>query len=269
MHSLFGARDKAEAQRRLLEDTTENHDTRHDANATAAISAIQPSCKDCPYGACAFYAPTHARDAALIEMRRSEVIDVKANRHFAEGSAPVYTIYSGWAARYLRGRDGRRQILEFLLPGDTIGSSALLLGDTKARASVVALTDMRLCAFTPAALHELAFADADQSLATRLHLARRVEAMERRMFDLGRRRAIGRIAQLFIELTLRLRTAGHDGAVFTCPIRQDHIADALGLTPEHVSRTLAELKRLGIAEFAGSRLTILDADALEATAADG
>ena len=47
----------------------------------------------------------------------------------AEGSqsAHVYTVLSGWGFRYKLLENGRRQVLNFLLPGDFVGLQASLL----------------------------------------------------------------------------------------------------------------------------------------------
>src|SRR5690242_13971610 len=45
-----------------------------------------------------------------------------------EQSSQVFTLFTGWAVRYKILADGRRQILNVLLPGDTIGLYAALIG---------------------------------------------------------------------------------------------------------------------------------------------
>src|SRR5438128_1031448 len=50
----------------------------------------------------------------------------------------------GWAARVRQFSDGRRQLLSFLLPGDLIGICRQR--DARAATSIVAITDVGLCA---------------------------------------------------------------------------------------------------------------------------
>ena len=62
--------------------------------------------------------------------------------------------------------------------------------------------------------------------------------------NVGRRDAKTRIAHLLCEFALRLKSAGlgdQDG--YELPMTQEHLADATGLTPVHVNRTLKELDR--------------------------
>jgi CRP-like cAMP-binding protein len=62
--------------------------------------------------------------------------------------------------------------------------------------------------------------------------------------NVGRRDAFTRIAHLLCEFSLRLKSAGlgnENG--YELPMTQEHLADATGLTPVHVNRTLKELDR--------------------------
>ena len=58
-------------------------------------------------------------------------------------SPELYTLYSGWAFRYKTLPDGRRQILNFLLPGDLLGLQAAMF--EAAQYGIEALTEVELC----------------------------------------------------------------------------------------------------------------------------
>lgn len=68
------------------------------------------------------------------------------------------------------------------------------------------------------------------------------------LLALGRRSALGRLAHLVCELFSRLQVVGLivDGSSFHLPLTQTNLADALGLSPVHVNRTIQELRRRGI-----------------------
>ncbi len=79
--------------------------------------------------------------------------------------------------------------------------------------------------------------------------------------DLGRRTADERIARLILGLAERLaRRDKARGAPteFEFPLRQHHIADAIGLTPVHVSKVLSEFRRNGLINISERSITILD-----------
>ena len=65
--------------------------------------------------------------------------------------------------------------------------------------------------------------------------------------SIGRRDARTRIAHLLCEFALRLKSAGLDDENgYELPMTQEHVADATGLTPVHVNRTLKQLDRDGL-----------------------
>jgi CRP/FNR family transcriptional regulator, anaerobic regulatory protein len=90
-----------------------------------------------------------------------------------------------------------------------------------------------------------------------------VESVSQRLVDVGRRSALGRTAQFILQLELRLRSRqmSVDGS-FDFPVRQEHMADALGLTTVYVNRTLDRLRRLEIIQFNRNRMTVRNFEAL-------
>ena len=178
-----------------------------------------------------------------------------------EITSVYYTLLEGWAFRYKLLPDGRRQILSFLLPGDTI--SFQLMRSERLHFSVQALTDVSLCVFDREELSR--YVAERPALVARLDelTARETAASDDRLTDLGRRAAHERVARLLVQLSLRLRRRNleKDGS-FVFPLRQHHIADALGLTTVHVSRVLKQLKKDGLVSIDDQRLTIRDAHML-------
>ena len=88
-------------------------------------------------------------------------------------------------------------------------------------------------------------------------------SLNQRLVDIGRKSALGRVAQLILELENRLRKRGLsvDGR-FEFPVRQEHLADALGLTTVYVNRTLDRLRKLELIEFKRNWMRISDIKAL-------
>jgi biotin operon repressor len=82
--------------------------------------------------------------------------------------------------------------------------------------------------------------------------------------NVAQRPAQERIGHLFCELFLRLETVGLTNG-FTCdfaPTQQD-IAEATGLTPVHVNRSIQALRRQGLVILERSMLTIPNMLALQ------
>jgi CRP-like cAMP-binding protein len=165
---------------------------------------------------------------------------------------------SGWAGLSVVLADGRRQLLDFVLPGDLIGFS--LHANSQAKAAVVCLTpveSMKIsvlagCLETP---------ERCSGLLTILHTAQ--DHFESRLLNQivrnGCQSAHEKLCSLLLELYTRLARAGlAENLSFELPISQIVIADAVGLSTVHVNRTFQLLKREGIIQTEAHRLTILN-----------
>jgi DNA-binding transcriptional ArsR family regulator len=91
--------------------------------------------------------------------------------------------------------------------------------------------------------------------------------LRERIIDHGRRDAHERIAHLFYEMLIRYRMVGQaEDDRLPFPLTQEDLADATGLTPVHVNRTLKQLREEGLVELQGKMLTIMDAPGLKRVA---
>jgi CRP-like cAMP-binding protein len=241
-------------------------------------SSVEPTtqsvarCSECSIGAFTIYGPTCVKFPNRIQELRKSVLRLRPNQTLlreGETSDLVYTVYSGWAYRFHELSKSRRQILRFLIPGDPIYLSSIASQSGPARHGVRAISSVVLCVFNAADVMEILFESTEQRTRLSLELFDQFNELDRRLTDIGQRRAIGRVACFLLDLELRLRARGFvvDGA-FTLPIRQEHIADALGLTHVHVNRTLAQLRRLGLIRFERGSMKILDPKGLGLAALD-
>jgi len=83
------------------------------------------------------------------------------------------------------------------------------------------------------------------------------------VLNVGRRSARARIAHLFCEMATRLDVAPDKGdTLFHLPITQLQLADATGLTPVHVNRTMMALRREEVMTVQGQNVWIHDWQAL-------
>ena len=75
------------------------------------------------------------------------------------------------------------------------------------------------------------------------------------------------MAHLFCEIYTRLDLVGLTrGSSYDLPISQQELAEMLGMTPVHANRTLQQLRKQGILDFAGGLVTIHDLAALKRVA---
>jgi CRP/FNR family transcriptional regulator len=177
----------------------------------------------------------------------------------------LFTVLEGWAIRHKSLPDGRRQILNILLPGDLIGLQGELMGS--AQYDVEALTPMRLCVFRRDSFLALAQADPALSLDIAWLAALSERFSDDILLSVGRRTAEERVAMLLVHLHRRAASAGlAEAGIIVFPLTQVHIADALGLSTVHVNRVLQRLRRQGLIRLAEGRLSIGNLRALRRVA---
>ena len=222
-------------------------------------------CTACPLRALALFKGAEPKELALIESLRGAQLRRKAGQVLiAEGQAnvPLYTLFAGWAFRFKTLSDGRRQILNFLLPGDFIGLQQKV--SEQAAHGVEALTDVWLCPFQRDALWILHREAPALGYDVTWLAAHEESVVDDHLLSVGRRSAEERVAMLLVLLYKRaaalLSAVPAEGLAF--PLTQQHIADALGLSLVHTHRTLRALERRGLHAIADGRLRLLNPKAL-------
>lgn len=212
------------------------------------------------------FTPVDAEQLACIESFRIGTRRVGAGQAVvseSRASNKLFTIYAGWAFRFKTLADGRRQILNFLLPGDLIGLQAEFIDE--ATHGVEALTELRLCTFARDRLWALFQQQPQLGYDLTWLSASEERLVDENLVTVGRRNAAERIAMLLIHLWRRAERVGladADGTV-EFPLTQQHVADALGLSLVHTNKTLRKLERLGLHQLVAGRLRLVHPDALE------
>jgi CRP-like cAMP-binding protein len=173
----------------------------------------------------------------------------------------VFTLFDGWAFTYKLLPDKRRQILDFLLPGSFIGLRVLWF---KAMPhSVQTLTPVSLCVFEKEKFRDLLHRKPEYEWELLRYTTSCQANSDERIADLGRRTAKERIVRLVLEIHDQLDSRGMvKGGSFPFPLHQGHIADALGLTHETVSRKLQGLRHEGLLEVNRETAKVLDLEGL-------
>lgn len=194
-----------------------------------------------------------AREAATVCFERNDEI-------VAEGDVAryCYEVVGGCVRTVRLMEDGRRQVAEFLFPGDLFGCDVLDEYDFTAEA----VTPTTLRRVARASLE--AQADSDRGFARRLRqiAAGRLREARERQVTLGRRTATERLGRFLLEMSGRL---GNDArGLLDLPMSRTDIADHLGLTIETVCRVLAQLRRDGAIGMDRARIAIRDRRALGA-----
>ena len=229
------------------------------------ILNIPANCRTCSVRNDALCAPLSDGEIAVVEHFKSGNRMLSAGAYLYgqdEVCRDLYTLLDGWVCLYQMLEDGRRQILDFALPGAFLGFQPDL--DSPASHSAYCLTDIAVCVFPRENLFDLFRAHPELALRMAWITARDGALAREHLTNVGRRSARERVAHLLLELFYRVRRRAGDGAANTIdlPLTQEHIADALGLTTVHVNRTLGKLRQADLLDIHGRTLTVRDPAAL-------
>lgn len=152
---------------------------------------------------------------------------------------------SGFAYRQKQTGDGARQIVSIHIPGEALDFQHLFL--EVADHSIQMLTRGEVALIPMAAIHRLMVENVMVGRAVIAAILVESSMFREWVLNVGRRDARSGMAHLLCEFALRMRSVGlADGEDFELPITQEQLADALGLTPVHVNRTLRALEVEGL-----------------------
>jgi CRP-like cAMP-binding protein len=174
-------------------------------------------------------------------------------------------LQEGFIQRHKLVANGSRQIVSIHMAGDMVNLQNSLLGT--ADHSVQALTAARV-AFIPGR-DIIALAARRPAVAMAMWLDTLIDGSIFREWitNVGRRDARTRTAHVLCEFAVRQEAAGLGPLHrYELPMTQEELADALGLTPVHVNRTLKALEASGLIEREKRSVTIADWDALRRAA---
>lgn len=191
--------------------------------------------------------------AQIKRYRRDETL------HWAGEQANYwYRMVSGAARQSVLTADGRRQVVDFLLPGDLFGFAVgdeheftvdIIAADTTI-ARYPRFDTERLCELDPGVgrhLCEAAF--------------KAISRLRRHITLMGGSSAIGKVSGFLLELTSRSATAPSDTVAL--PMSRYDIADYLAMAVETVSRAFSVLRREETIALDGARqVWIVDRGAL-------
>jgi CRP/FNR family nitrogen fixation transcriptional regulator len=197
--------------------------------------------------------------AAVAKCHRGQVICSQGGP-----ASSWYCIVSGVGRRYVVRPDGRRQIVDLLLPGDFFGFTANDDYDFTVEAvaegtSIASYSRRRL---------EL-LADSDPVLAREIRQVafRALSRLQAQLLIVGRITALEKVSSFILEMATRLSDVDEDRVVL--PVSRYDIADYLAVSVETVSRSLTDLKQRGVIKLSGTRvLRIVNREALEDTEHD-
>ncbi|GMB80840.1 Crp/Fnr family transcriptional regulator [Shinella zoogloeoides] len=235
------------------------------ASGTAANQKTRwrTPCQQCPLRSLPDFRDFSAKELDFVSQFKSgELSAERGATILVEGmhSAHLFTVLSGWAFRYKLLPDGRRQIMNYVLPGDLIGLQGSLMGELDH--SVEALTSVTLCLFERSKLDRLFERHASLAYDLTWIAAQEERILDEHLLSVGRRTALERTAYLISFLHQRAHLSGMNGGKRVIPITQQHVADTLGLSLVHTNKTLRKLADRKLMRWQDRGCEILDPEGL-------
>ena len=217
-------------------------------------------CRNCPLREGAIFDDLTADEVQFMRsFKVGETTLEKGTPILMEGSnsPQLFTALRGMGVRYKVLANGRRQVVNFVLPGDFIGLQAGVMGEMKH--SVEATTSMTLCVFNrselwtmfrqqPTRAYDLTWLASveEHFLGEALAIVGQMSAAQRILWGLLR----------FFDRCDGIGLVSADACPF--PYRQQDLADALGLSLVHTNKTLQKLRDRQILSWQDGTLRILD-----------
>jgi CRP/FNR family nitrogen fixation transcriptional regulator len=159
-----------------------------------------------------------------------------------------YCILCGAARECAVNEDGRRQIVDILLPGDVFGFSN---GEARGLAVEVIAGPALVACYPRHRAEALAESDVALGRGIRQLAFDSIERLQRRALLLGCNSAMQKVSAFLLEMSMRC--GGISRESIALPMTRYDIADYLALRVETVSRTLTALRRQGAIALVGTR----------------
>jgi CRP/FNR family transcriptional regulator, anaerobic regulatory protein len=229
----------------------------------AGKNAMTITCKACPLQTCKGLRALSARQIDFMqEFKQGEMHVNRGTQVLVQGSISphLYTVLEGVMVRYKNLEDGRRQIVNYLFPGDFLGLQGAM--EDPLTHSIEALGQAKLCVFSRDRIAELFSAQPRLGFDLCWLVSKDESALEEHLLAIGRRTARERVAYLAIFIFTRASdTDMVKGKSVALSLTQELIADTIGLSLVHTNRTLQALRKSGLVSWTTDSLKIPDLDA--------
>lgn len=199
------------------------------------------------------------REIAYLERLESRPVRVIRGQRIAEegtAAARAFVLISGWVLSGTRFPDGSNQIRRLHFPGDLLAMPSVA---TRHHAEdLEAISDALIAPFPKGWLQGLFAMPRLAAIMYMLAQAERITAGDR-LASVGHNCAKKRLAYLLVDILCRLRSAepGLTNSYYM-HLTREQMAQVMGVTPVHASRTWSALLAEGAIRCEGRMVTIVD-----------
>lgn len=206
------------------------------------------------------------RDLKALTRDRMEIPAGRTIVKERERCSQLYLVESGWVFRSRGLESGRRQIVNYALPGDLLCVDSVLFKSSSF--DLTARTPVTLLRIDAPSQAELVERHASLAVALAWTVGHDESILAERVVSLGRRDSLEKLAHALCELEARLNAIGMmKGRTLELALNQEDFADMLGISVIHVNRTFRRLSEEKIAEYRKGQIELLDRDRLAELAA--
>jgi CRP-like cAMP-binding protein len=225
---------------------------------------MRVKCADCPLRKKPVFAELSDDEVLFMQDFKVGELDVERGTVvLLEGSnsPQLFTVLHGMGLRYKTLPNGRRQVLNFVYPGDFLGLQAGLMREM--RHTVEASTKMTLCVFDRKSLWRVFREHPTRAFDLTWLAAEAEHFLGDAIATIGQKDAEARVAWALVKVFSRSEELGLVvGSSCPLPFRQQDLADALGLSLVHTNKTLARFRERQLAVWHGGKLRIPDLEPL-------
>lgn len=221
-------------------------------------------CKHCPLRARDQFVPMSQEEVNVMQRFKvgELVVDAGAPILMQGSNSPqLFTALHGMGLRYKYLENGKRQVVNFILPGDFIGLQAAVLGEMGH--SVEATTKMTLCVFNRSAIWSFFKDNPERAFAITWLAAAAEHFLGDALATIGQRNALQSVAWALTKVYMRGEQLDMvSNSQMPLPFKQQDLADALGLSLVHTNKTLSALRNRQLAQWSDGVLSIANIDKL-------
>jgi CRP-like cAMP-binding protein len=209
-----------------------------------------------------FFPDLSEKEMAFLQEGASLLKFKKGQNLFLSGDTPrsLYAIANGCLKIVRENQDGDSLISRIVVPGNLIGIRELF-GELKYNRAAIALKDSEVFSIDKNTLMHLQKTNNSLSYQLLKALSFELENLEQRLEQNLFRSAKARVAYSICELFHFF--SFENKQFFILPVSKRDLAELSDVTPETVSRCLAEFKQAGILETQGSKMKVLDLISLQ------
>lgn len=209
---------------------------------------------------------TLVRDIKTLARDRTDISAGRAIVKEHDRCPQIYLIESGWVFRSRGLASGRRQIVNYALPGDILCADSMLFKQSSF--DLTARTPVSVVRIESPQGAELFERYPGLAAAIAWTMGQEESILAERVVSLGRRDSLEKLAHALCELEARLTAVGQmRGRTIELPLNQEDFADILGISVIHVNRTFRRLSDDKTAEYKKGQIELLDRERLAELAA--